>query len=173
MLAMGLAERDYARPASQSSGLAALLEWSATTWLIAIFLVLFFLDALLTPPAPLWIVSLPDEPTPAAIALHMMGPLVRWTHFSFATAVEQRQVWRFITFAFVHDGIWPVFFNVVCLYLFARALEINIRARGRFRLLTLFALCALAAPVTYVLLQRFGVRISEPWFPLTGARWIF
>ena len=163
---MGLAERDYTRRTSGGSGLNAIREWSATTWLMAIALAAFVLDALLTPPFPAQFMAMSREPAgPEAMILYMLGPIARLTHFSRSTVIEHLQLWRVATFPLVHTEVWPVFINAVCLYLFARPMEAEIGTR---RFVALFAACCLAAPATYLLLNVLGFRIIEPWLPLAG-----
>jgi len=147
---MGLAERDYSRRASRSSGFGALREWSATTWLITVFLVVFFLDAMIT---PVW-------------SLDVYTPLVRATSFSYESAIEQHQIWRFITFPLAHEHVWALALNLVSLSLFARGMG---DALGGKRLVALFAMCSLAAPLTYLAIYSSHFSIKEPWFALAGA----
>ena len=165
---MGLAERDYSRRASGSSGLAAAMEWSATTWLIAIFVVVFFLDALLTPPWPTMFMSSPGEidSSERAIAMSLLSPIVRWTHFSYGAAIEDRQLWRIVTFPIAHTNVWALAINVLCLWAFARPMEWQLGSR---RLLALFAVCTAASALTYVGLILLHLRMADGWFPLAGA----
>jgi membrane associated rhomboid family serine protease len=165
---MGLAERDYRRREPQPSGFAAVRTWSATAWLIATFVTIFVIDAMLTPPWPMSMASLGSEAnlSMASILMTSFGPGVRWTHFSLTTAIEQQQVWRIVTFSIAHTGIWSLAINVACLWFFARELERDI---GATRLLVLFALSSLAAPAMYAALHYGNLGIAEPWFVLAGA----
>jgi membrane associated rhomboid family serine protease len=168
---MGLAERDYSRGSPDSSSqFAALGASSATTWLIAIIVAGFILNALLTPPSLMPYLVMPEhwgsEFQSGEFLLRVMGTLARWTHFSVATVVDDLQLWRVLTFQFVHTDVWPLFINVVCLYAFGRVLEEEI-GRGRFA--ALFFICSMAAPATYLALYAAGVKINAAWMPLVGA----
>lgn len=170
---MGLAERDYRpRTSDSDSRFAALREWSVTTWLIALTILVFVLDAMLTPPPWDFIFS---DPAPERFArefesgeyiLRLFGPLVRWGHFSAATALNHLELWRFVTFPFVHIDIWLLAMNLACLYGFGRVLEAEVGTR---RFLVLNLLCILAAAAAYVALYAFRTQITAPWWPLAGA----
>jgi membrane associated rhomboid family serine protease len=167
---MGLAERDYRRRPFDSN-YGTIRAWSATTWLIAVLVAVFLIDALLTPPIYFPQVMTADGFDAEAFAsgaflVRMMAPLSRHGHFSAATVLDAAQYWRVATFPFIHTDVWPLFLNVVCLYAFARVLEEEIGPR---RLLMLVAACALAAPVAYVALYKAGVAIDGGWRPLLGA----
>jgi membrane associated rhomboid family serine protease len=166
---MGLAERDYSRRASSSSGLSALREWSATTWLIAILIAGFLLEAILTPPLPIQLMQMTRDPLAdvesGQFTAQFLGPFGRHAHFSIAR-VREMQVWRVASFPFVHTDAWPLLMCIVCLIVFARPLEAE---TGAGPLVALFGVCCLAAPATYVALHAAGVGITGPWLPLIGA----
>jgi membrane associated rhomboid family serine protease len=171
---MGLAERDYSHrrrgePFGPSSGLGAARTWSATTWLIAIIVAMFILDALLTPPMTTQLMRMTrkpaDEIESGEFLLGFLGPIAQRAHFSIST-IRDAQVWRIVTFPFIHTDVWPIFFSVVCLGFFARPLESELGAAG---IIALFFACSLAALVTYVVLHATDMSIHAPWYPLAGA----
>src|SRR5688572_21428181 len=114
-LDMGLAERDYRRRPFDSN-YGTIRAWSATTWLIAILIAVFIIDAILTPPPHLWgmlvseaaVREIENEFASGEYVLRLMGPLARGMHFSSATVVDRAQLWRVATFPFIHVDAWPL-----------------------------------------------------------------
>src|SRR5205809_8047326 len=49
--------------------------------------------------------------------------ITEWGIFSVATAIHGLQLWRFITFQFLHADIWHLAFNMLALYYFGTFLE--------------------------------------------------
>jgi membrane associated rhomboid family serine protease len=125
-------------------------EWSATTWLITVFLGVFLLDAMTT---PVW-------------QMDVYSPIVRATSFSYEAAIEHHQFWRFLTFPLAHVHVWALALNLMSLSLLVRGIG---DALGGKRLVALFATCSLAAPFTYVAIHHWHFSIEEPWFALSGA----
>jgi len=73
--------------------------WSVTTWLIAVNVAIFVLNIV------------------TGNLLYHVG------YFSALTAVYGMQVWRFITFQFLHANFEHIFFNMLPLYFFGRLIE--------------------------------------------------
>lgn len=76
-------------------------------------------------------------------------------HGAFTTAlwltpdqVLHGQVWRLLTYAFLHDGIWHIFWNMLFLWWFGRELE---DLYGSLEFLTFYLTAALVGGVVYVL----------------------
>jgi len=76
------------------------------------------------------------------------------------------QVWRYLTFQFLHDptSIWHVALNMLGLYMFGSPLE---RRWGSKRFLEFYLSCGLVAGLAYVVAG--AVLGSEAWVPLIGA----
>jgi membrane associated rhomboid family serine protease len=175
LAAMGFAERAYSRRGhDEGSPFAAMAAWSVTTWLMVVLVVVFLFDAMLTPQHPYPVVFTPDtmqdlgeQIASGEYIVRTFGPLTRFGHFSTtSTVVHGRQWWRVLTFQFMHPDVWPVTLNLLCLYGFGRVMEEQL---GQRRFAGLYFVCALAAPATYLVLQRTGVADLSPWAPLTGA----
>jgi membrane associated rhomboid family serine protease len=134
--------------------------WSVTTWLIAINVAVFILNGLIAV-----VYTLPDGrqlPT---------RPIENWGYFSVATAIFGGQVWRFITFQFLHGGLFHLAFNMIALYFFGPMVEYYLGAR---RYLLFYLLCGMAGTVGYMLLwaasASTGVElIQSSVVPLVGA----
>ena len=171
---MGFAERAYSRRGrDEGSRFAAMAAWSVTTWLMVVLVVVFLLDAMLTPQHPYPVVFTPDtlqdlgeQIASGEYIIRTFGPLTRYGHFSASTVVQGRQWWRVVTFQFMHPDVWPVTLNLLCLYGIGRVMEEQL---GWRRFAGLYFVSALAAPVAYVVLQRIDAADVVPWAPLTGA----
>src|SRR4051812_40329101 len=109
---MGLYDRDYYRNPLPRGGFGHFSALSVTTWLIIINVAVFFLDGILrratAPPARNFDLDALNgvfgsyREMMRQYVFARMGPLERWGYFSTATAVYGGQVWRFITFQFLH-----------------------------------------------------------------------
>jgi membrane associated rhomboid family serine protease len=171
---MGFAERAYSRRGrDEGSRFAAIAAWTVTTWLMVVLVVAFLLDAMLTPQHPYPVVFKPDtmrdlgqQIASGEYIVRTFGPLTRYGHFSASTAMQGRQWWRLVTFQFMHPDVWPVTLNLLCLHGFGRVMEEQL---GWRRFTGLYFVCALAAPATYLVLQRIEAADLAPWAPLTGA----
>lgn len=79
-------------------------------------------------------------------------PLEGWGHFSTAT-ILQGQVWRFITFQFLHANVMHLFFNMLGLYVFGPTVE---RYLGGQRYLAFYLVTGIFGGVMYLLLNLLG-----------------
>jgi membrane associated rhomboid family serine protease len=139
---MGLYDREYIRRPADGSAVGRLPPWSVSTWLIVINVAVFVLD-------------------------QMTGrQLTRLGHFSAATAIWGLQVWRFITFQFLHANLSHIFFNMLSLYFFGPMVESYL---GRRRFLAFYLLCGAAGAGMYLVLWRLGFLVSGAHTPLVGA----
>jgi membrane associated rhomboid family serine protease len=166
---MGIHDRDYYRNPLPKAGFGHFSAWSVTTWLIVINVGVFFADGILhraTPPA------LMDPETfdmPAVFTqwmIAMMGPLERWGYFSIEQAIRHGQVWRFITFQFLHASPGHLIINMLGMYLFGPIVEAQFGAR---RYLGFYLLCGLAGAVCFVFLAFAHVLYTNSATPLVGA----
>lgn len=113
----------------------------------------------------------------------IMDPLTAFGHFSTgkgAFAVDHRgvvlglEVWRLVTFQFLHANIIHIFFNMFGLFIFGSMVE---RFLGSKRYLAFYLVCGIFGGVTYLLLnlagQVFtgmpGLLPNSPYTPLVGA----
>lgn len=167
---MGFADRDYnragyGRPMSRRVGILPM--WSVTTWLIVINVAVFVLNIVCARMNIGYTVRIPllidgvqviqphREPWPTGIG-----------HFSVLTAIYQLQIWRFITFQFLHAGTTHLLFNMIALFFFGPLVESYLGAR---RYIVFYFLCGIAGAVTYVLLWLAHILIGYPWIELVGA----
>src|SRR5581483_1870391 len=96
---MPLEQRDYFRPRGSASPFDRMRWWSITTWLIASNIAVYVLD----------VVS--------------QRHLFQWGYFSAETAIYHLQLWRFITFQFLHASVTHILFNMIALYFFGPMIE--------------------------------------------------
>jgi len=143
---MGIYDRDYYRQPS-GGGFGSFEMWTITTWLIIVNVAVFFLDGV----------------------LNRMGAgyaLSEWGYFSVATAIWHLEIWRFITFQFLHASVGHIFFNMLGLYFFGPIVESYLGSR---RYLAFYLACGLAGAVSYMILWGCGVLSDGAATPLVGA----
>jgi len=90
-------------------------------------------------------------------------PLFLFGHFSTVTAFGQLEVWRFVTFQFLHGGFWHIAFNMLALFFFGPAVEAYCGSRRRF--LAFYFTCGVAGAALYLFLNLFSIM----GVPLPGA----
>ncbi len=73
-----------------------------------------------------------------------------WGHFSVAKGIFGLQIWRWITYQFLHYDFFHLLFNMIGLYFFGPLIE---RWWGSRRFLAFYLLCGLGAAGVYTLLS--------------------
>ncbi|QDT54891.1 Rhomboid family protein [Caulifigura coniformis] len=98
---MGISDREYVRTSGRNAGMAA-FGWDVIGWIIAVTVVTFVLQLLINPQFTNWFDLRPS-------------------------AVVYGQVWRLITFDFLHspDDVWHILVNMYVLYLAGQKLLSN------------------------------------------------
>lgn len=154
---MGIYDRDYLRepPGYQAGRLSG---WSVTTWLIVSNVAIFLIDRVLLGGVTVAV------RTP--MGMLPMRPLEALGHFSVFTGIECLQVWRFLTFQFLHANFFHLLFNMLGLYWFGGWIE---EYFGRARFLCFYLLCGMGGAVCYCLVQILGILNYPAWTPLVGA----
>jgi membrane associated rhomboid family serine protease len=161
---MGIYDRDYYR-SSAPPRFGQFPMMSVTMWLIVINFAVAMIDSILVHVLKLaYVLVLPWGSL-------SFPPLQWWGHFSVATAIFEFQIWRFITFQFLHGGIWHLVFNMLMLYFFGPLVESYL---GRRRFLAFYLLSGIAGPFGYMLLWALSNAtpmslIVESHIPLIGA----
>lgn len=95
-----------------------------------------------------------------------LGPDIHISDWFGATAGGFWQVWRYLTFQFLHDtsSLWHIALNMLGLYMFGTPLE---QLWGSRRFLRFYLSCGLVAGLLYVIV---GLILGNPrWVPLIGA----
>ncbi len=144
---MGWQDRQY----NQSGGGFGerLSSASVVTWLLGINGVVFLLDSML-------------GGSTRGSALAPSG----WGHFSVDKAITGLQIWRGVTYQFLHANFFHLFFNMLALYYFGPLME---RWWGSRRFLAFYLLCGLGAAALFTLMVFTGVLDVASWRPLVGA----
>jgi len=81
------------------------------------------------------------------------GLLTDLGEFSITSAIFHYQFWRFITFQFLHGGIWHLALNLFALYFFGPIVESRL---GTKRFLAFYLICGICGALAYLLLWRLG-----------------
>jgi len=154
---MGIYDRDYYRQSAAPPRFGGLAMWSVTTWLIAINVAVFLLNNAVQQ-------TVVDGDGYVIGRIHPINDV--YGYFSVATAVFHLQIWRFVTFQFLHANFTHILFNMIALYFFGPIVEAYWGSR---RYLAFYLLCGIAGPVMYVILWALGFLIHDPSVPMVGA----
>jgi membrane associated rhomboid family serine protease len=100
-----------------------------------------------------------------ALGKSLQAPLNFWLG---ATAGGFWQVWRYLTFQFLHDtaSFWHIALNMLGLYMFGTQLE---KLWGLRRFLRFYLSCGAAAGLVYVMVGAIPQLGLKPGIPLIGA----
>jgi len=105
-----------------------------------------------------------------------MQPLASIGHFSTARAFLGLEIWRFLSFQFLHANINHLIFNMIGLWFFGPVVEQALRTKKRF--LAFYLICGIAGAMVYLFLNLLGwliparlpgLLINEIATPLIGA----
>jgi membrane associated rhomboid family serine protease len=140
---MGFEDRDYARSRPASSGpVGAMRMWSVTTWLIAINVAVYVLNLLFN------------------------GSITEWGAFTVGQVIYNYQLWRFITFQFLHATPSHLIFNMIALYFFGVMIEGYLGPR---RYLAFYLLCGMSGAALFLVFWRFSLMRVSADASLVGA----
>jgi membrane associated rhomboid family serine protease len=87
----------------------------------------------------------------ATVAL--MGPVQQWGHFSTALGFFHIELWRFVTFQFLHANITHLLFNMFGLWVFGGMVEQYLGSR---RYAAFYLTCGIFGAVSYLALNFLG-----------------
>jgi membrane associated rhomboid family serine protease len=116
--------------------------WSVTHWIIAINIAFYAVD------------------------LISDGRLTEWGAFTADAAVYRLQLWRWVSYAFLHGGVWHLLFNVFVLWINGPVVEARL---GRARYLAFYLLSGLGAVAGYLLLWRLNSLAVTRYTMLIGS----
>jgi len=155
-----LDDRDYANRLLPRAAYRGPAMRSVTMWLIIVNVVVFVIDEWLRRRQIGYVITIGDQ-RPI-----FMPPLQFWGHFSQFFAIERLQLWRFVTFQFLHGSFQHLVFNMLALYFFGPLVEFYLRPR---QFLVFYLLCGVGGALFYLVLLMLGYRIGTPTVPLVGA----
>ncbi|MFG0248822.1 MAG: rhomboid family intramembrane serine protease [Phycisphaeraceae bacterium JB051] len=106
----------------------------------------------------------------AKLTFNGMAPLEGIGYFSFVTAFEHFQVWRVVSYQFLHANVGHVFWNMLGLFFFGPMVENYL---GSKRFLAYYLLCGVAGSLFYVLMMLMHIlpefNGQSGYIPLVGA----
>jgi membrane associated rhomboid family serine protease len=154
-----LEDRDYANRLLPRAAYRGPAIGSVTTWIIGINVAVFLIDRLLRMFNIGYVITVDDM-------MLAMGPLEFWGHFSQWFAIGDWQLWRFLTFQFLHANLHHLLFNMLALFFFGPLVEFYLRPR---QFLVYYLLCGVGGALFYLVLLTLGWQIGTSWVPLVGA----
>lgn len=166
---MGIHDRAYYRDEPRGGGgvQGRLSRWSVNTWIIAINVAVFVVQVFLQK------YSAPHGMAGNQIELNG-DVLTHLGHFSTVEGFQRLEVWRLITFQFLHASMMHIFFNMLGLFIFGGLVE---QYLGRKRYLAFYLVCGIAGGICYLILNLLGqtsipvlgALVNHPATPLVGA----
>jgi len=93
-------------------------------------------------------------------------PMVRWFAFIPRDAVPGLQVWRFVTYMFLHVGFSHIAFNMFGLWMFGTQVE---RLWGSRTFLIYYFVCGLGGAAVYGVFNLVGMNAFSPMMGASGA----
>jgi len=166
---MGIQDRDYYKKLPPHGGFGHFNAWSITTWLIVINVLALFADGFLQRTVPPPNFDVDEVQTQAQVNEEMisgMSPLERYGYLSIDKAIYHGQIWRFLTFQFLHASPWHLIANMIGLYFFGPIVEGQFGPR---RFLGFYLTCGLAGAACFVLLGLTHFLKTDAATPLVGA----
>lgn len=175
---MGIADRQYYRDDAGGRVRPPMGRLSVNTWLIIVNSAIFVSQAIGLVPK----VTGPGVQEVFRV-VNSIDAFSYFGHFSTAKAFFFRlgnvmylnlEVWRLLTFQFLHADVWHLFFNMFGLYMFGGMVE---QFLGRRRYLAFYLLCGICGGLMYLVLNLLGqtglsipgVLVNDPRTPLVGA----
>ncbi|MGD9548970.1 MAG: rhomboid family intramembrane serine protease [Candidatus Krumholzibacteriia bacterium] len=92
-----------------------------------------------------------------------LGLLDQWFTFVPRLAIFDLQIWRFVTYMFLHGGLFHILFNMFALWMFGSQIE---RLWGSRTFLIYYFVCGVGGAVTYGIFNLAGM---EAYIPMLGA----
>ncbi|MBL8764513.1 MAG: rhomboid family intramembrane serine protease [Phycisphaerae bacterium] len=117
------------------------------------------------------------QPMPVQVGIEraVQWPALRaWGHFSSGKAFFELQVWRFVTFQFLHASLTHLLFNMLGLWFFGPLVEQYLGAK---RFAAFYLVTGIFGALAYLVLNTLGyigislpgVLFDDPYTPLVGA----
>lgn len=81
-------------------------------------------------------------------------------HFSTYNIISRLEIWRFVTFQFLHAGFFHIFVNMLSLWIFGPEVEEYL---GRKKYLALYLVCGVFGALSYMVLNLLGNLVPSNW----------
>jgi membrane associated rhomboid family serine protease len=162
---MGIYDRDYYRDSPRRGTFGSFSPVSVTTWLIVINVLVFVVDAVLANQALRHHYGDVGREYLRYLGIKATGPFERWGYFSVDLGVRHLQLWRALSYQFLHANFQHIFFNMLGLFLFGPIVESYLGAR---RYLAFYLLCGCSGALFYALMYYAGV-LGGVGVPMVGA----
>jgi membrane associated rhomboid family serine protease len=153
---MGIYDRDYYRESPSRGFFGGFRLWSVNSWIIIINIAVFVINNLLTA----------SSPDPSGYYQIVQHPIYQLGYFSVVKGVFDFQVWRFITFQFLHAGFKHILYNMIALFFFGPLIEGYLGSR---RYAVFYLICGIAGPLMYIVMWMAHILITGPAVPMIGA----
>jgi membrane associated rhomboid family serine protease len=135
---MGWQDRQYDRGTGGAFGNDRVSEkWSVVTWLLVINCAVFLIDIVLTSGTRI----------PQWLSPYYLG------RFTVDEAFYKVQLWRVLTYQFLHADILHILFNMIGLFFFGRLME---QWWGSKRFLAFYLICGVGGVLPFALLSMFA-----------------
>lgn len=140
---------------------------SVCGWIVAVSVAVFLLTAYFYPPRVVQSEPVGDDPNAMTATLHyaVPSPVTTALLFSFITAVQHFEIWRFFTFQFVHANFAHIAGNMVALLSVGPFVEEYL---GRRKFIAFYLMCGATGPIGFLLLIATG-GAGSPASTLVGA----
>ncbi len=161
---MGLYDRDYTQEGFQSqfgNAPQMRMSWPKITpvvkWLLIANFAIFFAGALFF--KQVYVVTVGDDPMSVKF-------LVRWFSVFPHTLGASLQIWRLVTYQFLHGDISHILFNMLGLYFLGPTLERHWQSK---KFLIFYLICGTAGGLFYTLLTACNFLLPIPMVGASGA----
>ena len=161
---MGLYDRDYTRESRGHAFRSApqmRMGFPRITpvvkWLLIINIAVFFMGIIFFPN------NVPVQVGDYTISVNLLG---KWFSVFPSSLIFFLQLWRLITYQFLHGDIWHLLFNMLGLFFLGPTLE---RHWGSKRFLKFYLGCGVAGGLFYPLLVAAGFLVAGPMIGASGA----
>jgi membrane associated rhomboid family serine protease len=159
---MGIYDRDYYRREGPSYIGSFMERGKVCKWLVIVNVVCFVLQIFSPELSP----AVQDESGEAQFAPQQQKQILTEIFDLDAKAVSEGQVWRLLTYAFLHGGFMHILFNMLFLWWFGTDVE---DLYGPVEFLTFYLASAVVGALAYVAAWAAGVGSANPVIGASGA----
>lgn len=157
---MGIYDRDYYRREGPSYIGSFMERGKVCKWLVIINVVCFILQVFSPSPAA------QEQLDDSQVAPQPQKQILTEVFDLDAKAVSEGQVWRLLTYAFLHGGFMHILFNMLFLWWFGTDVE---DLYGPVEFLTFYLASAVVGALAYVAAWAAGVGSANPVIGASGA----